>query len=108
MGKDHGLFDHLLTINSLLTLASATLGMGGTWLMSRRYAEQLWRSLFYAAVSPLLFLFGQGAHVRDFFRAKISANRDLPESISDMVLGLSFLFWAFFLQLILLFLPEHP
>ena len=84
----------------ILNVASALFGLLGTWLMSRRYAKQLGRSLLLALISPLLFLFGQGARVRSFVKEKINANRDLPESVTDMALGLTLLFWAFFLQLI--------
>lgn len=84
----------------ILNVASAVFGLIGTWLMSRRYAKQLGRSLLFALISPLLFLFGQGARVRRFVQGKVNASRDLPESVTDMALGLTLLFWAFFLQLV--------
>jgi hypothetical protein len=72
--------------------------------MSRRYAPQFWRNVFYAVISPFLFLFGQRKKVEQFFTMKIHANRDQAEAVSSTVLGLSFLFWAFFFQLIAVFL----
>lgn len=86
-----------------LEVASAVFGLLGTWLMSRRYAKQFGRSVLFALIAPLLILLGQGTRVRDFFKDKATANQDLPESITDMVLGLNLLFWAFFLQLIVPF-----
>ena len=84
----------------ILNVAGAVFGLLGTWLMSRRYAKQFGRSLLFALISPLLLLFGRKARVRSFVEGKINANRDLPESIVDMSLGLTLLFWAFFLQLV--------
>lgn len=91
----------------LVNLASAIFGLLGTWLMSRRYANQLIRSLLYSLISPALYLFGKGARVRRFFKAKIDANRDMADSITEMVWGLTLLFWAFFLQLTALFMDFH-
>ena len=86
-----------------LEVVRAVFGLLGTWLMSRRYAKQFGRSVLFALISPPLLLLGQGARVRDFFKGNVTANRDLPESITDMVLGLNLLFWAFFLQLVVPF-----
>jgi len=88
----------------LANLASAIFGLLGTWLMSRRYADQLVRSLLYSFVSPVLYLSRRGKRVRSFFKAKIEANKDVADSITEMVWGLTLLFWAFFLQLIALLL----
>ncbi len=90
-------------IKLIVELASVLFGMLGTWRMSRRYAQELWRSLLYAATWPFLSLFGQGKRVERFFEAKASVNRDVPDSVGDMVLGLNLLFWAFFLQMVALF-----
>ena len=87
-------------VKVILNVAGAVFGLLGTWLMSRRYAKQFARSLVLALVSPVFFLIGKGAHLRRFWHEKISANRDLPDSSTDMALGLTLLFWAFFLQLI--------
>jgi len=72
--------------------------------MSRRYAPQLLRTLLYALGSPLLILFGQLGRVRDFFKAKANINLNVPEVVADMTLGLNLLVWAFFLQLVSLFI----
>jgi hypothetical protein len=95
----------------LANLGSVVFGILGTWLMSRRYARRLWRNLLFALVFPVLYLFGQGAYVRDFVKATIIANRDIEDSVIDMTIGLNLLFWAFFLQLIALVietLNRHP
>jgi hypothetical protein len=95
----------------LANLGSVVFGILGTWLMSRRYARRLWRNLLYAFVFPILYLLGQGAHVRAFVKATIIANRDIEDSVIDMTIGLNLLFWAFFLQLIALIietLNRHP
>jgi hypothetical protein len=85
----------------LAGLTSIIFGVLGTWLMSRRYARTLARNLLYALIFPLLFLFGQGAHVRNFITSAIKTNEDIKDSSIDMTIGLHLLFWAFFLQ----FLP---
>lgn len=90
-------------VKLIIEFASVLFGMLGTWFMSRRYAHELWRSLLYAATWPVLFLFGQGKRLQGAFRAKAGLNRDVPDSVADMVLGLNLLFWAFFLQMVALF-----
>jgi hypothetical protein len=95
----------------LANLGSVIFGILGTWLMSRRYARRLWRNLLFAFVFPILYLFGQGDHVRDFVKVTINVNRDIEDSVIDMTIGLNLLFWAFFLQLIALIietLNRHP
>jgi hypothetical protein len=92
--------NEIKVLKPLLDVASALFGLLGTWLMSRRYARQFGRSVLFALISPLLLLLGQGARVRRFMAAKINANCDLPDSVTDMALGLNLLFWAFFLQLL--------
>ena len=87
-------------IKFIVNFVSAVLGLVGTWLMSRRYARQFGRSFLYALVSPVLLLLGRGGRLRGFVKGKINASRDLPDSVTDMVLGLMLLFWAFFLQLV--------
>ena len=90
-----------------VNLMAATLGIVGTWLMSRRYAQHFWRNILYTILFPFLFLLGQAKHARNFFTEKIRTNQDLPESLSSMVLGIALLFWAFFFQLIALFLEIY-
>jgi hypothetical protein len=82
-------------------IVSALLGLCGTWLMSRRYAKQFGRSLLFALLAPVFWLVGNGGGLRTFLAEKVKDNRELPDSITDMVLGLIFLFWSFFLQLTL-------
>jgi hypothetical protein len=86
----------------LAKLGSVAFGVLGTWLMSRRYARRFWPNLFFAFLFPVLYLFGQGGHVRDFVKTTININRDIEDSVIDMTIGLNLLFWAFVLQLIAL------
>lgn len=90
---------HIKEIKFLLNMASAIFGITGTWMMSRRYAKQFGRSILFACIAPLLFVFGRGERVREFINAKITGNKDLPDSASEMALGLALLFLAFVLQL---------
>ncbi len=92
----------LATLSFILSFASAVLGMVGTCLMSRRYAPKFFHSMLDAAISPFLFLVGRGERVRKFFTARAKINWDVPESAADMALGMTLLFWAFFLQLVAL------
>jgi hypothetical protein len=99
------------TLKFLANLGSVIFGILGTWLMSRRYARRFWRNLLYASIFPILYLLGQGKHVREFVKATINTNRDIDDSVIDMTIGLNFLFWAFFLQLIALLIEtftHHP
>jgi len=84
--------------------ASAIFGILGTALMARRCSPQVVRGLLYAASWPVLLVLGQGRRARAFFVAKASINWDTADSPADMTLGLNLLFWAFFLQLLALFL----
>jgi hypothetical protein len=86
----------------LADLGSVIFGVLGTWLMSRRYARKFWPNLLFTLLFPLLFLVGQGRHVRNFVKVTINTNRDIEDSVIDMTIGLNMLFWAFFLQLIAL------
>lgn len=90
---------HIKEIKFLLNMASAIFGITGTWMMSRRYAKQFGRSILFACIAPFLFVFGRGERVREFINAKITGNKDLPDSASEMALGLALLFLAFVLQL---------
>lgn len=83
----------------VLGMASAVVGMLGTWLMSRRYAREFLRAVFYAVIWPFLFVFGLGGGIRDLLKNKVKTNSDIAESTVDMVLGMTLLFWAFFLQI---------
>jgi len=96
-------FDPKFAVN----LLAALLGIAGTWLMSRRYAQYFWRNVLYTILFPFFYVIGQCKHARNFFTEKIRTNQDLPDSLSSMVLGIAFLFWAFFFQLIALFLEIH-
>jgi hypothetical protein len=89
----------MLTSKFLVNMGSAVFGMLGTWMISRRYATEFLRSIFFALSWPILVVLGQGHRVRDYFRGKINANRDVTDSVVDMVVGVNLLFWAFFLQL---------
>jgi hypothetical protein len=89
----------MLTSKFLVNMASAILGMLGTWMISRRYAAEFLQSIFFALSWPVLAIFLQGHRVRDYFTKKINANRDVNDSVADMVVGVNLLFWAFFLQL---------
>jgi hypothetical protein len=86
----------------LANLGSVIFGVLGTWLMSRRYARRFWANLLYTFLFPLLYLIGQGGHVREFVKETIKTNSDIEDSVVDMTIGLNLLFWAFFLQLIAL------
>ncbi len=90
---------HIKDIKFLVNIASAIFGITGTWIMSRRYAKQFGRSVLFACIAPFLYVFGRGDRVRDFIDAKIAGNKDLPDSASEMALGLAVLFLAFLLQL---------
>jgi hypothetical protein len=89
-------------IKAVIELCGFIFGILGTWLMSRRYARELWRNLVYAFLFPFLILVGKGSRVRDFVKATVNANRDVEDSVTDMTIGLHLLLWAFFLQLIAL------
>jgi hypothetical protein len=41
----------------------------------------------------------QGHRVHDYLKKKINTNRDVTDSVADMLVGVNLLFWAFFLQL---------
>ncbi len=86
-------------IKFLVDTASAIFGLTGTWLMSRRYAEQFFRGVVFAFIVPVLYVFGRGDRVRQFVEAKVMGNKDIPDSAGEMALGLSLLFLAFLLQL---------
>src|SRR5208337_1506242 len=90
----------MFTAKFLVNLASAVFGMLGTWMISRRYAPGFLRSIFFAVLSPIFVVLGKGCRVRDYARAKVNANRDVPDSVLDMVVGVNLLLWAFFLQLV--------
>lgn len=79
---------------------SAVFGAFAAYLMSRRYASGFLTGLVFALLAPVMFLLGRGEHVRRYYEARLSANRDVPLSEGQMVLGLNLLFWAFFLQLL--------
>ena len=49
-------------------------------------------------------LLGKGRHVREFLVAMAESNEDVKDSPGNMTLGVILLFWAFFLQLLSLFL----
>ncbi len=72
--------------------------------MSRRYARQFVRSLAYALIWPVAFCFGRGSNIRELLEAKVRANRDVGDPVTDMVLGVNLLFWSFLLQLGVAFL----
>jgi intracellular septation protein A len=95
---------HGITLKWVSEIAAAIFGVLGTWLMSRRYADSFLQNTLLALTWPLLILFGQGNRIRRVIKARFDANRDIPESIVDMVLGLNLLFWAFFLQVAALIL----
>lgn len=88
------------SIKFLVNALSAAFGLTGTWLMSRRYARQPLISVLVAVFWPILSLVGLGQRVSDFVAATVRANKDIEDSVTDMVGGLSFLFWAFLLQAI--------
>lgn len=88
-------------LRSAAGVVSAVLGIGGTCLMTRRYARGFWLALLFALVWPLLCLLGRGRQPQRFFEALGKINADVPPSARDMALGLNLLFWAFFLQLVL-------
>jgi hypothetical protein len=93
-----------VTAKLIVNTGSAVFGLAGTWLMARRYAREPVRALFYAMLWPVILLTGGRNRVRDFLKAKIELNRDVPDSPIDMVLGLNLLFLAFLLQLVALYL----
>jgi hypothetical protein len=90
---------HIKEIKFWLNMASSIFGITGSWLMSRRYAQQFGRSILFACIAPFLYAFGRGDRVRRFIEAKVSGNKDIPDSASEMALGLALLFLAFLLQL---------
>ena len=98
-------------LKTAVNIASAIFGLLGTWLMSRRYAPEFVRSIFYSLIAPILIVTGNRERVRAFMKSKTEGNRDLPDSVDEMALGLNLLFWAFFLQLVGLVLeargPQH-
>ena len=76
-------------------LASAILGMVGTWLMARRYAPHFLRAILWALLAVFMY-----RKAREFFVTSAAINKNVPDSAADMVLGINLLFWAFFLQLV--------
>ncbi len=84
-----------------LGVASGGLGLAGTWLMSRRYAKRFFRGVFYAVIAPILWAVHLGQGLRSVLEEDAKDNSDLPDSPTDMTLGLILLFWSFFLQLVL-------
>ena len=86
-------------IKFAVNTASAIFGLTGTWLMSRRYAEQFIRGVLFAIIVPFLYVVGRGNHVRKYLEAKTMGNKDIPDSAGEMALGLALLFLAFLLQL---------
>jgi hypothetical protein len=52
---------------------------------------------------PSSFFSARAKRLQHAFKAKAGLNRDVPDSVADMVLGLNLLFWAFFLQMVALF-----
>ena len=91
-------------VSMVLEVASALLGISGTYLMSRRYTRSLVVFLFFTLVTPLMFIIGKGKEVHDYYHSRMLANKNVPIANSRMVVGLSLLAWAFFLQLLLVFI----
>jgi hypothetical protein len=92
-----GLSAHLRPMAEVL---SAFLGIGGTCLMTRRYAQSFWTALLFALILPIKALAGRWGHAQQFFEKLGKVNWDVPASPHDMALGMNLLFWAFFLQLL--------
>jgi hypothetical protein len=88
-----------VTLKFAIECASAVLGMTGTWLLSRRYADPFWQSVLYAIKWAVLAPTPWGKNTRKTIQDLVNMNRDVPDSIIDMVLGLNLIFWAFLLQL---------
>jgi len=84
--------------------ASAIFGIFGTVSMSRRFVPKIWLGVLYSATYPVMCLLGKGRHVREFLVAMAESNEDVKDSPGNMTLGVILLFWAFFLQLLSLFL----
>ena len=85
-----------------INVISAACGLLGTWFMSKRYARQPLLSVLVALTWPVFSMTRWGEHVRQFVTAEANANRDIEDSAADMAAGLSFLFWAFLIQLLAL------
>ncbi len=83
-----------------LDTGSALLGIAGTYLMARRYTSNLGLFLVFALLAPVMFALGKGEAVRSYYQNRMLVNRNVPIANTRMVLGLSFLCWAFFLQLV--------
>ncbi len=82
-----------------LDVASALLGMVGTYFMSRRYAKNFFSGLFFAVVSFGLYLLLQGATARQFYAREALSKKDIPDSPADVAFGLNLLFVGFLAQL---------
>ncbi len=84
--------------------ASAIFGIFGSALMSRRFVSKFLRGVLFSAAYPAMWLLGRGQRVREYLVSRANLNADLKDSPGDMTLGMILLFWAFFLELISLFL----
>jgi hypothetical protein len=86
-------------------VTSAFLGMAGTCLMSRRYAQKFWVAFLLALVFPLQWLRGKSQLAVRVRERMAQINSDIPPSARDMAAGLTMIFWAFFLQLLARLIP---
>ena len=90
-------------LSSALETASAICGIGGTYLMARRYTTSLPVFLIFALIAPVLIVAGRLRAVRDYYEQRAAANQDVPVATHREALGLGLLCWAFFLQLAKIF-----
>jgi hypothetical protein len=89
-------------------VGSALLGIYGSYLVTRRYVQTFIAAALIAFFAPFFSLFGKGQWINDYIRSNLRNNLDVPDSASDLVFGLSYLFWAFVGQLlVVLFSSLH-
>jgi len=84
---------------TVLDVASASLGMVGTYFMSRRYAKKFFSGVLFALIGTLLYFICLGSKVREFYANESHSEEKIPEAAADAALGLNLLFIGFLAQL---------
>jgi hypothetical protein len=82
-----------------LDLLSALLGMLGSYFAAKRYTRSFFSGIRFAALTLWLYCRGKQSQVNKVFNERYRANADIPDTPSDMALGLHLIFLAFLVQL---------